>query len=309
MTVFKSHAFKILVAVALFGLISLKVDIGEAVRRLLALPPQYIMGAAAGSFFALLVQAWKTKILLRAASVLDLFRVSVISQFYAMVFFGQVGGDVAKAAYLLRADDTPHKVVAAVLFDRITGLAALVLLGLLGMAGRVPFGNEHIAFGLATVLGGLLACMGGLLFLDRLASLRLLNLLPDRPKAHLLQTVEALRALSADGRTLAASVFAGLLFQGVIIVNCAWLASGLRIELSLEAWAVVHCVMSLVLLLPVSIAGIGLRDVTLVGILGAVGIGPELALALSFALLGLQLIMAAAGGLLTALPAQSSRRP
>jgi hypothetical protein len=67
--------------------------------------------------------------------------------------------------------------------------------------------------------------------------------------------------------------------------------------------------MSLVLLLPISIGGIGLRDVTLVGMLGGFGIATDQALALSLALLGLQLAMVVVGAILMLLPTSKEVEP
>jgi hypothetical protein len=302
----KKPVFKILTTIALFALISLKVDVAEAGRRLLSLPPIFAIAITAVSFFALLVQAYKTKILLSEKSVGMILRVSIISQIYSVVFFGQVGGDIAKAGYLVRSSRELHRIVAAVLFDRITGLVGLLVLGLVGLLINTQRFDPVVVPTLALSMAVLLVALLAMFALNDASAARLFGWLPDRISWHLHHTVQATHVFSSSMRTLVASIAMGVAFQGVVVANCAWLGSGLGIDLPLATWAVVICVMSLVLLLPISIGGIGLRDITLVGLLGGCGVPTEQALALSLALLGLQLAMVAVGGILTLLPRRNS---
>lgn len=280
----------------------MKVDVAEAGRRLLSLPPSLAVAVTSVSFFALLVQAWKTKLLLREKTVAAILRVSIISQVYSVLFFGQLGGDIAKAGHLIRTAGELHRIVAAVLFDRLTGLCGLLLIGLVGFLANTQYFDPAIASSLAVIMAALLAALLALFAPIDAPIARLISWLPKRVRQHLLDTLRATRVFASDPWTLLASIAMGAVFQGIVVINCAWLGSGLGIELPLSTWAVVICVMSLVLLLPVSIGGIGLRDVTLVGLMAGCGVAGDLALALSLALLGIQLVMVAVGGILMLLP-------
>lgn len=293
---------KLLITIGLFALIVLKVDVAEAGKRLLSVAPLLAIAAPAVSFFALLVQAYKTKILLPERSVGAMLRVNIISQVYSMVFLGQVGGEIAKAGYLRRAPGEMHKIIAAVLFDRITGLIGLLILGLGGLLINAQHFDPVVAPTLAITMALLLAALLTMFFLNDAAATRLFQWLPDRISRQICDTIRATHVFSSSVWILIASIVMGVVFQGVVVANCAWLGSGLGIDLSLATWAVVICVMSLVLFLPISIGGIGLRDVTLVGMLGGFGVANDQALALSLALLGLQLAMVAVGAILMLLP-------
>lgn len=295
---------KLLTTIALFALISLRVDVAEAGRRLLSLPPLFALAITVTSFFALLVQAYKTKILLTERSVGVILRVSIISQIYSMVLLGQVGGDIAKTGYLLRSPSDLHRVVAAVLFDRITGLIGLLILGLGGLLINAQHFDPVVAPTLAVTMAVLLALLLAMFFMNDVSAARSLAWLPESIGRQLRATIRATHVFSSSSRTLIGSIAMGVAFQSVVVANCAWLGWGLGINLSLATWAVVICVMSLVLLLPISIGGIGLRDITLVGLLGGFGIVTDQALALSLALLGLQLAMVAVGAILTLFPTE-----
>jgi hypothetical protein len=293
-----SPIVKVVTTIGLLALIALKVDFIDAFDRLIALPLLSAIAITIISFFVLLIQAYKTKILLPDKSVWSILRVGIISQIYSVLFFGQVGGDIARAGYLAPGSGGVHRVVAAVLFDRISGLVALLALGLFGLA----INREHFDPVLAPTLALLMlllltAILLGVVIRESYAA-RLSALLPGRLGRHFNNVLGAIRVFSLSPRTLIASIAMGLLFQSIMIVNCAWLGSCLGIELPLAAWGVVICAVSLVLLLPISVGGIGLRDVTLVGLLSGSGVATERALALSFAMLGIQLVMAAVGGAL-----------
>ena len=67
------------------------------------------------------------------------------------------------------------------------------------------------------------------------------------------------------------------------------------IQLTIAAWAVVVGLVSVVLLLPVTIAGVGLRDSSLVGLIALLGQSQSAALAMSLVLLILNLLGAIIG--------------
>ena len=67
------------------------------------------------------------------------------------------------------------------------------------------------------------------------------------------------------------------------------------IQLTIAAWAVVVGLVSVVLLLPVTIAGVGLRDSSLVGLIALLGQSQSAALAMSLVLLILNLLGAKVG--------------
>ena len=76
----------------------------------------------------------------------------------------------------------------------------------------------------------------------------------------------------------------------------AILGTNLGIALPLVDWAWIVGVMSLAVLLPLTIGGIGLREGALIGCLGFAGVPSESAIALSFGIFAVTLSGALAGG-------------
>jgi uncharacterized protein (TIRG00374 family) len=68
-------------------------------------------------------------------SLREAFRLGWIGMFFNLVIPGAVGGDVVKAAYLMRDQDRKSRAVASIVIDRLVGLLGLFLLA--GIAGMV----------------------------------------------------------------------------------------------------------------------------------------------------------------------------
>lgn len=251
--------------------------------------------------WALAAARWK--LFVRESRYARLLELTLIGQFYALVFPGQIAGEVVKAYRLAKGNADAERLAATVLLDRILGLIALLLVasvGLLLSRNRLPEGLGWFFAGLTLVL----VCSLVGLRLDAIhravgAVIRRLELTRLRkPAASLHRAVDAWRGFSTEPLRLAASLALGVLFQLLGVAGFAILAANLGIVVSGADWAWIYGVVSLAILLPVSIGGIGLREGALVGCLGFLGISPERALALSFGVFGLTLVGAVSGGIL-----------
>lgn len=298
---------KIVVTTALMCFIYWKVDTWKVIENIRLIDVRFFVMAVAISFCALLLQSVKTHILIPEYPVGLLFKINVIGQFFGIVLLGQLGSDIAKTGYLLRNQGDPHRILAAVLFDRITSLSGLAILAAAGLVFSPIHFGDGVIWSLGIVISILLASLLAPILINSHVADSLLRPFPGEWSGRLQRTYRAIRVFSANPARLLLAVALGILVQVVIVANCWVVAAGLGIDLPLATWAVVIGMMSLVLMLPISVGGIGLRDVTLVGLLGNCGVAADAALAMSLGLLALQLIMAAAGGLLLLMPAPAAR--
>jgi hypothetical protein len=99
-------------------------------------------------------------------------------------------------------------------------------------------------------------------------------------------------------RLLLNSVLLGSFFQLMCVAIVAVLANGLGLSVSWVDWCWIFSVVSLAVFLPLTIAGIGIREGAFVGTLSLLDIPLEKGLALSFSLFGLNLLTALVGGLI-----------
>jgi len=189
-----------------------------------------------------------------------------------------VGGDVIRAGLAVRSAGRLEAVALGSLADRLIDTAALV-----GIAGAAALLNPGLATGRA---GTVLVVVGLLLTLGVISGLVLARLVPAERLPGGLQKIvarvrEALDAmLAAPGR--AASAFAiSVLVQGAFIGLNIVLARAIGIEVQAAAWMLAWPLAKLVALLPVSLGGIGVREVALAAFLSPFGVEATQAVAQS----------------------------
>jgi hypothetical protein len=276
-------SLKALVGGGLLWFLSTRIPLADALSVASSVDPGVI---AVALLLYLLAHTVKLRVFLPGLTLWQAWRFTMIGVFYGTVLPGQLAGDAVKAVRLARAQDDGDEggTVAAVAVDKIVGLFALFIVVALAIAldARAFGGAAVTAVALATVAAiGALAVM---VFLPVPAWLGRFG-----------ASVSAWRAVSMRPRELSLALLLGLVFQGLCVGICMVLGENLNIDLSVAAWTVVMGFRSIVLLAPVSIAGIGIRDASLIGAIGMFGGSEVGAFALSLVLLIVNLAGAAVG--------------
>lgn len=282
-----SLAAKIGVGSALLILVLMRVPLDGVLVAFSQLRPVDVALAVVLYFVAHGVNALKLRLLLPQLSVRQALRFTMIAVLYGTALPGQLAGDAVKAFRLTRAASRAGDVsatISAVTIDKVLGLFALLALTAVGL------GLDAAVFGASAVK---------VVGIGLTAFIILLALVVAAPVPAFLQkwTVKfsAWRRLTLRPSTLLQSLLLGVVFQGLSIIVFAVLGTALGLELSIASWAVVVGLVSVVLLLPVTIAGVGLRDGSLVGLIALLGQSQSAALALSLTLLALNILGAAVG--------------
>lgn len=291
---------KAAISAALLALVLTRVEVAEVAGALARAQPGPVGAGLALFFAAHLLNAARLRFCLPGFSLRRIFRATLIGQLYAFLLPGQVPGDAMKAWRL-----TGHpahgtaEVVAATVYDKLVGLAALFVLTSAGClsAGSPVGASAGIACALAG--GGLLVVPSVLTRLSRRVPL------PERARP----VAGHFATLSRDTALLARSFCVGLFFQFLCVVCVAIWGAAVGISLPVAGWVVVTGLMAVVLIAPVALGGIGLREVSLTGLLALTGTAAEAALALSALLLGAQVIAAVAGAVCEWMPTRPGRGP
>lgn len=281
-------AVKLFISAALLTVVLRRLDVSAVGEALSRLDAATLVTAAGLYVLAHALNGLKLQLVMPGRPLADMVRYTFVALYYGTVLPGQLLGDAMKAYRLVRPEDDGSLVVAAVVVDKITGLAALVLItGIALLIDPRGFPQFFPALAFALFAGLILA-----LFLPLVV--------PKFPNAldnALGRFLRAWHASAQDWGQMVASFFTGVAFQLLSVIVVAYLGVGMGIGLSFAAWVAVVGLVSLVLLLPVTVAGIGLREGGLVILLGFVGVAPAEAVALSFALLGYTLFGAVLGAL------------
>ena len=231
---------------------------------------------------------------------------SVQAVFYASIFFnclpfGTVGGDVARVWLTRRFALSLSQIVLSILVDRVLTVAALIMLAL----ATLPTISSPFAvtawFGGAAIL---VAVALGMLLLGVIE--RLLGRWRRQRFIHfVLRMAEELRQLNKRAG-LIALCFA--LASGACSGFGAYcIARSLGLGVGPVPMIAVTSMMTLVVALPISVAGWGVREISLVALLGLLGVDREAALALSVELGLISTLLSLPGGAVWLMLARQSQ--
>ncbi|NLP11772.1 flippase-like domain-containing protein [bacterium] len=240
---------------------------------------------------------------LRQLSDWDYFRYMMISTTFNQVMPGVLGGDFVKAVYIgSEVQANKARNVLSVLFDRIVGFTSILLLGLLAVAFSplIDARIKHKVF--------IFAFAGLLLFLLLVWLLRRLGASASRPAIGAGKT--KLGRMIRDGWLLAMDIVGYFLTRPFIfikalllsfIIHISWffvnyyLALHLQINVTFFDISMVSCLVWIITIIPISIGGMGVRELSYIGLLSGYGVSAEQATALSVTVFSTMVIVAILG--------------
>ena len=254
----------------------------------------------------ILLGAFRWHLVLRAlsASVPLLYTVKLfaIGVFFNVCLPGGVGGDAYRMWSLRRATASLSVAVSSVLLERVYMMLALFV----GMVAEYPFLLWIVGDQLVIQLSFVLALAG----IAAIAALTVLDRLP----AHW-QTWRLVRGFASIARDARRVLFhvrflgCGMALSFLSILAYSLMVYFVSLSIGVDA-SISDCILLIpptiiIMLLPVTVAGWGLREAAMVLVLGAVGVAPDAALALSVMTGLVAMATGLPGGLLWLLPGGS----
>jgi glycosyltransferase 2 family protein len=239
-----------------------------------------------------------------------IIRIFFVSTFVGTFLPSTVGSDAVRAWSVTQDGVSSPEAIASVVLDRLLGVTSIVLsagVGLLLLPRVLAGGRLLRAFaGLAAVCGLALAVIFSTRVDDVLR--RHLGSWPERVRRPLGRLLDALQAYRSERRLLAGVLLASLGVQALRILLAWMLGQSLALGLPLSTYVALVPVMVLVMLLPVTINGLGTGQLAFVWGFRQVGVSVPAAFALSVLFAGLGIIGNLPGGLLYAFaPAKRAR--
>jgi uncharacterized protein (TIRG00374 family) len=237
-------------------------------------------------------------------------RIFFVSTFVGTFLPASVGGDVVRA-YALSRERVPMSISAAsVAMDRALGVVSILVLGALSVAAAPGQAPPGVALVMAL---GTVACvaLGAVIFSGTVASVcaGALGRLPGAAVRRLAgKLLDAVREYRFHHGALA-NVLAGSIGVQVLRVLQAWLLGvGLGIAAPLAAYFVCIPTILLVMLLPISVNGLGTSQAAFVWCFGALNVPSAHSFALSLLFVGLGVVGNLPGGLLFMLDGSTAER-
>ncbi len=295
---------KLATSVALLTWLLVRSDVGLVLATLQKLSPSVLASVASLLPVMIAISAFKWWLFVPRHSYPQLVRLNLVGVFYSIVLPGQVAGEAVKAYRLGAGRADAEEIAASVLVDKVNGMIGLLALGILGAhASRLGIPGSLVASFSVTLLIGLALLYSlhlpllrrriesGIGFVSRRWSFA--KPLVDRLTLFLAAST---RYLARPGLMLA-SVLLGITYQLLCIAVIRIVAPSFGIDVPLIEWLWIFAVVTTAALLPLSVAGLGIREGAFVAVLGLLQVPSASALALSLTIFATQLATALLGGL------------
>ncbi len=279
------NILKIVVSLALLAFIfsSIKMDVFVAVVR--QANPWWLLLALGMMLLGVVIRAYRWQILLDAIGVPvplgELTQIYFIGFLFNNLLPSGLGGDAIRMVELSRHAERGSDAVTSVVVDRFLGLSALQAIAIIALLfdwGSVP--PAVAFFTVAIFLGGLAI---GFLLINRPLYLGL------RAKIGLFRRLTNIKMLGSLAESfqrypleaLGRAYLVSFVFNLTLIAMNVFIGLALGAQATLAQYAVFVPITSLVLLLPISFAGLGVREETYRQLFSQVGVPGEIAVAMS----------------------------
>lgn len=283
------------------------IDVGESLRAIAGAAPLLLLAGLALSFSG---TVWLPAVITRLASQVQdrplslgrLFEINLTNRFYILVL--PRAAAVAIRWYRYGEGRLGAPALALMLFERGIQLAALMLLSLVAIVlDSAALGSLYLPFTLASAAGTALALLLLLPFASAAAERwanSLLRLAGRVFPAGLVPQLSRLVSAAAVFRTLprgpALAMMGWSLVATLLFYGSAWFAArAIGLEISLLSLVWIRSLVFLMTLVPITVGGIGVRELGFVGLLGLIGFSEEPALAFSAVNFAFQVAIALAG--------------
>ena len=289
---------KLGVSVALMWLLLRNIEMQDVLARIAGLPLWALLAALTITVLQLFLIAgrWMTILqhLKHALPLLQVTRFTLEGFFFNQSLPSSIGGDAIRMLRSAQVMKSVKSAIASVLLDRFFGVLGLILLvsiSQIWLQRIVDNPPVQIALALTVVFG-----------IASVATFLAASLLPEvirqlkmiRPFTTLAVTARQLVFGSKSALIIFLSVCGHVFSAAIFFV----LAKGLGIALTFADCVLLIPVSLLVTIIPISIAGWGLRENAVVVMLGFAGVGAEAALSLSVLFGLIYLVVALPGGFL-----------
>lgn len=277
-------ALKIAVSLLLLWFLFSTNDIHKVAGRLGNITTGLLVLGFLVEILCVFLASWRWRIILAAVGVRIGFQSALqilfISLFLNQVLPSTLGGDAMRAWRIFKSGSSVGRAVRGVMLDRVVALLGLALLVALGLPFVLSITGDRVAYWIlwgivAVVLFGLAV----LLVLEKI--LAPLNYGPRALYQGLSELSRDARRLFLAPRTAGSTLALSVLIHAASALSVFILAVGMGIAVSVIECLVLVPPVILMAVLPVTIAGWGVREGAMIAAMGFVGILPSEALALS----------------------------
>jgi len=295
-------AVRIAVSAALIAILYCNIDFDFVMREIMDMPARLLIWLLVLTAAAILIEIAKWRVLLPSVPFKPFFKAYMYCEFFMLALPGQMFGEAAKIVAFGKYTGRVGESISTVVIDKLTALTALILIGIIGLAfspAKLP--GAFVGILLVCMIGAL-----GFLFSLRAGGVHRLTLaacrLPKRLSPRLenfadraAEVIDTWRGYLYKPALLFKTFAYGLLLYVAIILQYVLICRQYDIPVQVIDICWIMPVVNVVQSIPISFAGIGVRDASLVTMLGYIGVSTEGAMILA-AVLFLMIIFRAIAG-------------
>ena len=238
--------------------------------------------------------------------------VSLITKFYGLFLPGILAGGGVRWYHFARADNKPAQALAVVIMNRVLETSMVILLGLcFWFLDRTA--AETVPLHLMILLAVVSVAVYLVTFNRHVHALMLrmaeIGLVPEWVRSKAAKVLYALSSFEKlPTREHMAMLGFALLFHVLGLTSLWLLATALDIGITILTLGWIRSLIAIILLLPISIAGIGVREASLIALLIPYGVATGDALTFSILMFARGLVFAGVGGVVEARRVFSGRK-
>jgi uncharacterized protein (TIRG00374 family) len=306
----RAFALKLAASLALIAYILSRAELSAVAAALGSVELGWLAVAVALQFLGPAIISLRWRGLLAAKGVTPgwpyLYASTLVSGFFRQFMPTIVGGDVIRGYDAWRAGAAPGLALMSLVLDRLLGLLALALLAAVGIAfsdeiaARLPAIGVWVALAAVAVTAAIVQIVRPLPL-----SVRLWRAAAGRAPAAIRGKLGRIAAALGSYRDAQGALARGFALSVVLQVNVVtfyWaLAQALGLPVDYASFFVIVPIAIFVMMLPISINGIGVREGIFIFLLAQWGVDSAHAIALAWLEYGIFLAFGLLGGLLYAL--------
>lgn len=302
---------KCFITIGILYYLFLKIPVDQVVLALINTKIIYLLPVFLLQVGMRYINASQLKVFIRQQrmkfTVFELMKINLITQFYGLLLPGEISSGFVKWHKLSRENKMRAQAIACVVLSRTVNILCLAVLGIIFFLIERPYNSVPI--GISLIFGLMLSLLLYLSIVNASVSSRMQDLISKLNVfkiPQLLQekinnvwnSIKRFHELSFSALNYA--LFLSFLFQFTGILSVYLIMQAIGIDISIISIIWIRATVIFIQMFPVSISGLGVREGTFVFLLRRYGVSAPDAMALSFIIFAVMVIMGLIGGILEA---------
>lgn len=299
-------ALKFAISAVLIYIILRGTSVSEVLTAMASANLFLLFLAAASHIIGFTLSAYRWRLLLRSqgadSSIMYLIQSYVISVFFNNFLPSTIGGDGVRAYDSWRLGQSKSGAVAVVFVDRFLGLLVLMLFAMVAALFSPEIMSSDPSL-YAWVIVGTLGCLTltAIIFVPSEYLPRLVTRLPIPFKEKLLKILRSFLAFQGKTSVLIRALWLSTMLQANVVIHYFLISEALGLNIPFMSFFLIVPLATFIMMLPISINAIGVREGTFAFFFAAFGVLRPEAIAFSWIVYGMIVVQGLIGGVLYAL--------